>query len=224
MIDLSEFGEMYHDFKVFGALTKQKGGIFRKNQKCKAPIISAYIRLAIAKSKQGTDKLSFAELFCADAFYALLARGLGVHSAVGIDNNSSKFSNDTEKIAAKLGIDNYKFILEDVNNIHNLGRFDIVANVGGLYHVSNPGDILEKSYNMARQYLIVQSVVSMANNDPNYFEVPAPGWKHGSRYNKKSFDRLIKSFGWNIEDQFFNELLGNKDLRKRGSVYYLISK
>ena len=47
---------------------------------------------------------------------------------------------------------------------------DIVASTGGVYHIENPVDVLIKSYDLAKKYLIIQSVVSIANEDPYYFE------------------------------------------------------
>ena len=80
------------------------------------------------------------------------------------------------------------------------------------------------SYDMAKQYLIVQNVVSLANTDENYYEAPAPGWDWGNRYSRESFDRMIRSLGYDIEDSFFNHLEGNDRPEDMGSVYYLIRK
>lgn len=220
MIDLTDLGDLYHDFSIFGAKNKQKQGIFKLNQKSKAPILIAYIAWAIAKSPEAT----FAELFCADAYFAMFALHLGASSSIGIDNNRDGHSDKILKIASRLGLKNFKFILEDINKIDIMNKVDIVANIGGLYHVSNPQEILVKSYDMARKYLIVQSVVSMENNNPNYFVSPAPNWNRGCRFSKASFDKMIGSFGWKIIDRCFNELEGNRKLCSRGSVYYLIEK
>ena len=79
---LEDLGELYHDFSVFGYTNRQKGGHFPLNQKSKSPIISAYIQWAIAKSKNHVDdEVSFAGLFCADGYYAMLARHFGATSA-----------------------------------------------------------------------------------------------------------------------------------------------
>jgi len=223
-IDLYEFGELYHDYSIFGAKNHQIKDVFSLNQKCKAPIIISYISMAVAKSKVNiNDDVSFLELFCADAYYAMLALHLGATKSIGVDNNKIKQSGFSKSIAKKLGLKNFEFVLEDVHNADRLGKFDIVANVGGLYHIEDPVDVLARSYNMAKKYLIVQSVVSMRNNNPDYFEKPAPSWNWGNRFNKVSFDKMIKKFGWNIVDYHFNELIGNKNLNNRGSVYYLIS-
>jgi hypothetical protein len=67
-------------------------------------------------------------------------------------------------------------------------------------------------------------VVSLATDDADYFESPAPGWTWGNRFSRKSFDRMIRSLGYTIVDSHFNELEGNSRPEDRGSVYYLIQK
>ncbi|MGV2049004.1 class I SAM-dependent methyltransferase [Agrobacterium sp. 22-209-1] len=222
---LSDLGPLYHTYDWFGAPNEQLPGIYEKNQKAKQAIIGSYILQSIGKCRKTLDtKVSFAELFCADGYYAMLARHFGADESVGIDNDRDGNLPHAEQIAQRLGIDRCKFVKMDVNDADKLGQFDIVANVGGLYHVSNPEEILQKSYDMARHFLIVQNVVSLANDDKRYFQTPAPDWTWGSRYNPKSFYRMIASKGWNIVDYHFNELEGNSRPEDRGSVYFLISK
>lgn len=217
---------LYHEYSFFGLQNNQPNQMFVENQRAKAPIITAYIALAIAKVKKVKEDVSFVELFCADAYYAMVASRLGASTVAGIDNNKDKHS-DVKKlrsIAKKLKIENFSFIDMDINKLSRKDKFDIVANVGGLYHVREPEKILEHSYNMANHYLIVQSVVSLANKDSNYFESPAPGWDWGCRYNPISFDKMIRNKGYKIIEYHFNELKGNNRLEDRGSVYYLIEK
>lgn len=224
-MDVFSYGELYHDYSIFGVKNHQLPGIYEPNQKCKMHIIRAYIQYAIAKCKEKMDdKVSFAELFCADGYYAMVARHFGATNSIGIDNNGDNFLTNAAKIAEEIGLTNIKFFQDDVNNINNYEKVDIVANVGGLYHVPNPIEILIKSCNLAKKFLIVQTVVTMGNDDPDYFESPAPGWTWGSRFNRYSFDKVIKGLGYNIIDQHFNELEGNDRPEDRGSVYYLIKK
>ena len=221
--DLDDLGELYHEYSIFGVKNKQLPGIYKPNQYSKAYIIRAYIQLSIAKCKTSVETpVSFTELFCADGYYAMVASHFGATMVQGIDNNRDGHFTKANIIARRLGLTNVHFIQEDVNKIDSMEKVDIVANVGGLYHVSNPQEILVKSYNMAKKYLIVQSVVSMANKDPDYFETPAPGWTWGCRFNKISFDRMIKKLKFDVVDQHFNELEGNERPEDRGSVYYLI--
>lgn len=221
---LDDLGPLYHSYRLFGVQNAQIPN-FVANQQCKEPIILGYMLLAMAKvrRKLGTP-VSFAELFCADGYFTMLADFLGMRPAVGFDNNRDNWSANAAEVARRLGLTATSFETRDVMEIDEVGTYDIVANIGGLYHVSRPIDVLRKSYDMARRYLIVQSVVSMATNDPQYFESPAPGWKHGSRYSAQSLLTVVHSLGWRIVDAHFNELEGNARPEDRGSLYFLIEK
>ncbi len=225
--NLFEIGELYHDFSFFGVKNRQLPGNFYLNQCCKAPVINAYISLAIAKSKKNIgDPVTFAELFCADGYYAMVATFFGATKSYGIDNDRDGYFEKAMQIAQILKIENVEFIKCDfaASNTTGIEHADIVANIGGLYHVENPEEVLVKSYNLAGKFLIVQSVVSMANDDPKYFETPAPGWSWGCRFNKNSFHMMIQKLGYKIIDYHFNELVGNERMEDRGSVYYLLEK
>ena len=227
MYDLNHLGELYHDFSFFSAKNKQLPGCFHLNQCCKAPIIIAYIAFAIAKSKKNINSsVKFIELFCADGYYAMAAARLGATESYGIDSDRDGHFDKADQIAKILAIKNVEFIKSDVNKLDKIGidNVDIVANIGGIYHVENPEELLIKSYNLTKKFLIVQSVVSMANDNPEYFETPAPGWSWGCRYNKLSFHNMIQKLGFKIVDYHFNELIGNERMADRGSVYYLIEK
>jgi len=222
---LGDLGPLYHKYSFFGVDNDQLPGIYGPNQKAKAPIITAYIAYAVAKSKvKASDTVSFTELFCADGYYAMIAERLGCNLSVGIDNDRDKHFSRASLIAARLGLKNVIFQKQEITPSSSFDATDIVANVGGLYHVDNPEQILELSYRMANKYLIVQSVVSLATDDEDYYESPAPGWTWGNRFSRESFDIMIRKHRCQIVDQHFNELEGNDRQEDRGSVYYLIKK
>jgi hypothetical protein len=221
---LDDLGPLYHSYRMFGVQNQQLEN-FRVNQMCKEPILLGYIALAIGKSRQSlADAPSFAELFCADGYFTMLANFLGASPAVGIDNNRDGWSNNMLEVARRLNLQGVRFEHRDVAMLSEYGAYDVVANIGGLYHVTNPVEVLRKSYNLARKFLIVQTVVSMQNNDGDYFVSPAPGWQHGSRYSPQSFVNMVQSQGWRIIDAQFNQLEGNTRIEDRGSVYMLIQK
>ena len=221
---LSEFGPLYHNYSLFGVNNEQIPGIFRLNQQAKEKFLIPYITCAVNALKKTNSLISFMELFCADGYYAMVARRLGVSISYGVDNNRDKFFAMAGQIASALGLDNVHFFEKDVQDMHTFKPVDIVANLGGLYHVTNPEQILDGSYALAKSFLIVQSVVSMENNSEDYFETPAPGWDWGSRYSRESFHKMIVAKNWNILEYNFNELPGNSKKVSRGSVYYLIKK
>src|SRR4051812_33678148 len=105
MIDLTDLGPLYHNFQLLGASNRQLPGIYELNQCSKAPIVLGYILSAIAKSRgKNTDPVSFAELFCADGFYAMFASRFGATRSVGIDDYSQGFTTVGPTIAARLGL------------------------------------------------------------------------------------------------------------------------
>jgi hypothetical protein len=222
---LADLGGLYHDYAFFGVDNVQLTGMYTLNQQAKAPMITAYIAYAIAKSKRKvSDAVSFTELFCADGFYAMVAARLGCDRCVGIDNDRDNHFGHAQAIAARLGLAKVVFQKREITASTSFEATDIVANIGGLYHVDNPEQILELSYRMAKKYLIVQSVVSLATHADDYYESPAPGWTWGNRFSRASFDTMMKKHAFKIVDQHFNELEGNDRPEDRGSVYYLVQK
>lgn len=222
---LEDLEPLYHSYRLFGIRNKQLPGMYQPNQACKEPIILSYILLALAKCRTNMNTpVTFVEMFCADGYYAMAARHLGVTESIGIDNNRDGHFKKAKLIAERLDLGNCAFIQMEVNDIENIEPVDIVANVGGLYHVENPDVILEKSYALARKFLIVQTVVSLVSEADDYYESPAPGWTWGNRFSRSSFEKLVESKGWNIVDRHFNVLEGNERLEDRGSIYFLIQK
>lgn len=223
-MNAAEIGETYHDFSLLGLATRQLPGIFAPNQRVKAPVIQAYILLALAKLACEKTPATFAELFCADGYYTMFARRFGATRAVGIDSDRDGYLASAEAVRAALALDGVEFRRCDVHQMDRDERFTIVANVGGLYHVADPEAVLDASYAACERFLIVQTVVSLATDDPEYFEVPAPGLPWGSRHSRQSFDRMVRARNWRIVDSCFAVLEANERPEDRGSLFYLIEK
>jgi hypothetical protein len=222
-VDLSDIEPIYHDFSLLGAYQAETARGHMQNQRSKAPILQAYVQYALAKTRDETGAAaSFLELFCADGYYTMYARHLGAARAIGVDNDRDGFLGSAERIRERLGLTSVEFVHADVAALETLAPVDVVANVGGLYHVADPRAVLAASCRVAHRYLIVQSVVSLANDDPGYFEAPAPGWTWGCRMSRASFDAMVRALGRRVIDRHFNELAGNQRPEDRGSVYYLI--
>jgi len=223
----------YHDFKLFGFNNKHHGEPFILNQHKKQYILLSYLSRSIEFIRQETiengeeqKNISFVELFCADAFFTVAANKFGCDECYCVDNflMGEYPIND---LFERLNV-NAKFISSTIDEYFDIPRCDIVMNAGGLYHFENPKVILEKSYESAKKYLIVQNVVSMLSEDENHLEITKipnygdPNYTK-NRFSKQSFDKLIKDLNYNVIDYHFNQLtLNNPD--DRGSVYYLIKK
>lgn len=206
----------YHDFGCLGlAEFEPLSPLKRNNQRIKQNLILSMVLKAFSQLEYPT----FCELFCADAFYSMLAAKFGARNCVAVDKDASQLEVarvilDTLELTSLVQI-----IEQDVCQFE--GHFDVVLNAGGLYHVDNPKEVLAKSYEMANRFLIIQTAVSLATNDPDYFEAPAPGWTWGSRFSVSSFDNLIDSLGWNVAERHFR-VFSNPRLEDQGGLFYLI--
>lgn len=215
----------YHDFRLLGLDLPQAPGIFAQNQKAKEPVILGYLMFAIGKLKaRGITPLTFTELFCADAYYAFFARNFGADRAYGFDNNRDGYLDQAFRVQEIIGDEGVELHQLDIFDIPKDFRSSIVANIGGLYHTADPLRALEFSYEMCRNYLIVQSVVTLATEDEDYFETPAPGWAWGCRFSYAWLRRQIIQLGYRIIDTERNQLPGNGRPEDCGSAYFLISK
>jgi hypothetical protein len=210
--------QTYHDFSCLGLTTLEPlSPLKRDNQRIKQDLILSMMLKAFSR----IENPSFCELFCADAFYSMVAARFGASNCVAVDKDASQLE-VANVVLAKLGLSSLvKTIQQDISKFE--GSFDVVLNAGGLYHVDNPEEVLVNSYEMANRFLIVQTAVSLATNDPDYFETPAPGWTWGSRYSVTSFNKLIDSFGWNVVEQHFR-VFSNPRLEDKGGLFYLIKK
>jgi hypothetical protein len=86
LVDLRHLGPLYHSYRLLGGVNDQIPGIYAPNQACKEQILIAYVQWAIAKCRTTlATPVSFAELFCADGYYAMMARRLGATASMGID-------------------------------------------------------------------------------------------------------------------------------------------
>ena len=218
-------GAFYHDFSRLGLKCEQLEGIYARNQSAKEPIITAYILFAIAKLRNsGVAEVSLAELFCADAYYALFARKFvrGADRVAAFDNDCDGFLAYAAVARGLLELDGVDLHKMDVHDIPESWRYSIVLNTGGLYHVTDPVEVLQKSFRLAQRYLIVQSVVSLTTNDASYIETPAPGWSWGCRFSRSYLEKVIYNLDYDVVDCEFNELSGNARLEDRGSLYFLI--
>lgn len=217
--------DFYHDFRSLGLDLPQKPGIFAPNQAAKMPIIVGYLLFAIGKLRtRGEHPVSVAELFCADAFYSFLARRFGADWCDAFDNDRGGHFAQAEHVKQLLKEPGVRLHRQDVFAIPPDYHASIVVNAGGLYHVADPLAALQLSYRICRHYLILQTVVSLAAEDEDYFEAPAPGSNRGCRFSYAFLRRAIEMRGYAIVDSERNVLTGNDRPEDRGSAYFLIAK
>lgn len=216
--------DWYHDFGYFGVKTYFRDKVSRLNQESKQEVIFSLIDKAIDLCGDN-NTICGIELFCADGFYSNYAIKKGVSKMTGIDIEMDEAGGRGALSYARLmskilgHIENTKYENRSVFNIN--GSYDIVICAGGLYHISNPKELLESLKKHTKKALVIQTVYSLESNDESYFESPCPGWSWGCRFSYKYLINMVKSAGWVIAEERSNELKGNLLSRDRGSAYLL---
>jgi hypothetical protein len=112
-----------------------------------------------------------------------------------------------------------RFEVRDVFALEGAYEFGICA--GGLYHISNPQELLEMLARRIRSALVIQTVYSLANSSPDYFETPAPRWTWGCRFSHGRLLAMVAGAGWEVVESRANELAGNNRPDDRGSACLL---
>jgi hypothetical protein len=206
----------YNDFSDLGIKTQQQDKKDKLNQNCKQKIIFGLIGQALDIA--GKDSFGL-DLFCANGFYANYSVRQGAVRIDALDLNEYEISK--AKLITKLlgNSEKINFLVKDV--FESAGPYDFAICTGGLYHISNPDRLLVDLRQKVKKALIIQTVYSLANEDKNYFETPAPGWTWGCRFSHKFLLNMVESAGWNIIHSEVNVLRGNHKPQSQGSAYLL---
>ena len=192
----------------------------QKNQNAKQALIFRFIDDAMKICKKRSESFTGVELFCSDGFYAnYAAKKNRTVRLRGIDL-SEGYLRHARMASALLDVaDRVTFEHCDVMDLE--GEYDFAICVGGLYHLSDPFELLYRLRGKIRTALVIQTVFSLANTDYDYFETPAPGRERGCRFSYGYLLRMVASAGWKVKNQHDNELKGNPRLEDRGSAYLL---
>lgn len=211
----------YHNFEVLGFNTpfKPNHWFYRQNQECKQGPLFDLINRAIQLCKIKGETTKGVELFCADGFYSNFALRCGAESIYGIDTDGHEI--EKARLMARLLGNSKKAKFEQGDVFGLSGNYDFGICAGGLYHLSDPAALLASLLGKIKVALVIQTVVSIANTSPDYFETPAPGWNWGCRFSYDYLLRIVREAGWIIQDEFRNEFTALDRPEDKGSAYLL---
>jgi SAM-dependent methyltransferase len=99
------------------------------------------LQLFFTGTKDERSKLRVADLGCLEGGYAVEFAKLGFET-VGIEAREENIEK-CNFVKADLGLANLSFVKDDVRNLANYGKFDIVLCYGLLYHLNDPINFLQ---------------------------------------------------------------------------------
>jgi 2-polyprenyl-3-methyl-5-hydroxy-6-metoxy-1,4-benzoquinol methylase len=100
---------------------------------------------------------TFLDIGCNSGFFSLELAALGAERVDGIDLRPENIA-QARYLAGHYGLDNATFEVADVDAMGRGDRWDVVLNLGVLYHVVQPLQLLRQTYEQCRRFAIVDTV------------------------------------------------------------------
>jgi 2-polyprenyl-3-methyl-5-hydroxy-6-metoxy-1,4-benzoquinol methylase len=101
---------------------------------------------------------SVLDIGCNLGFFSLDLADRGVGHVQGIDLRPPNVAR-AQFLAEHFGVDNVEFAVRDVDTLGSAEQWDVVLNLGVLYHVVNPLQFIRQTYELCRRFAIIDTVV-----------------------------------------------------------------
>lgn len=105
--------------------------------------IEKSLNLFLPGTKEERSRLRVADLGCLEGGYAVEFAKLGFDT-LGIEAREENMAK-CNYVKSNLNLPNLNFVKDDVRNLANYGKFDIILCYGLLYHLNDPADFLKKT-------------------------------------------------------------------------------
>jgi 2-polyprenyl-3-methyl-5-hydroxy-6-metoxy-1,4-benzoquinol methylase len=96
------------------------------------------------------------DIGCNTGFFSLDIATRGAKHVDGIDLRATNIA-QAQFLADYYGIENVTFATSDADDLGDERRWDVVLNLGVLYHVTNPLQFLRQTYDLCRQFAVIDT-------------------------------------------------------------------
>ena len=98
------------------------------------------------------------DIGCNCGFFTLEMAHRGVHSATGSDLRQENID-QAEFLKKAFGVKNANFYVQNIKDMADAGQtFDVVLNLGLMYHLSTPYEVLRTCYEMTERFCVVDTI------------------------------------------------------------------
>jgi tRNA (mo5U34)-methyltransferase len=98
------------------------------------------------------------DIGCNNGFFSLDLADRGVGHVQGIDLRMSNIARALF-LRDHYGLDDVEFAARDADDLGTRDQWDVVLNLGVLYHVANPLQFIRQTYELCRRFAIIDTVV-----------------------------------------------------------------
>jgi 2-polyprenyl-3-methyl-5-hydroxy-6-metoxy-1,4-benzoquinol methylase len=103
------------------------------------------------------ERTTVLDIGCHSGLFSLDLATRGAAHVDGIDLRPQNIA-QARFAAEYYGIDNVSFEVRDVDDVASDGQWDVVLNLGVLYHVLNPFELIEKTHALCRSFAVIDTV------------------------------------------------------------------
>lgn len=118
-------------------------------------LISGSVRALLGDDYAGS---TFLDMACNHGYFALEAAFLGARRALGVDLRPQNIAK-ANFLRACFSVSNAEFRAGNVYDLDISQRFDVVYNLGLLYHVTDPYLLMRRTYDLCDRFAVVDSIM-----------------------------------------------------------------
>lgn len=127
--------------------------VARSRTRFRRELITGTVADLLGEELGGTDVL---DIGCNAGFFSLDIADRGARSVTGIDLRDANVA-QARFLAEHYGIDNVDFSVRDVDDLPG-DTYDVVLNLGVLYHVIDPLPFVRQTYELCRRFAVLDTV------------------------------------------------------------------
>lgn len=118
-------------------------------------LISGTVRRLLGKDLADATFVDFA---CNHGYFTLEMAYYGAKQAVGVDLRPENIAK-ARFLKRYFGIENAAFRQRDIYDLDAKKRFDVVFNLGVLYHITDPYKLMQLTYDLCKRFAVVDSIM-----------------------------------------------------------------
>lgn len=118
-------------------------------------LISGTVRRLLGNDLNNSTFIDFA---CNHGYFSLEMAYYGAKQATGVDLRPENIAK-ANFLKEYFGIQNATFRQQDIYDLDTNNRFDVVFNLGVLYHITDPYKLMQLTYDLCNRFAVVDSIM-----------------------------------------------------------------
>jgi SAM-dependent methyltransferase len=136
-------------------LATEGSGVALDRMIYRSHLISGAVARLLGDELPGCTLVDFA---CNHGYFTLEAAALGMKEAVGLDLRAENVAK-AEFLKRHFQVERATFRRQDIYDLDSAQRFDVVLNLGVMYHITDPWRLMQLSFDMCRRFAVVDTIM-----------------------------------------------------------------